>query len=118
MKNKSLKISDALKSMYIFNNGILGINSVIMIVFLIVIAFSVSDFYKVQYVTETYQMEIRKDVQTINKRLLFAMISDDADVTQEQADDLSERFVKIETYIDTVTNNLKDDALKKNLSEA
>ena len=118
MKNKSLKISDALKSMYIFNNGILGINSVIMIVFLIVIAFSVSDFYKVQYVTETHQMEIRKDVQTINKRLLFAMISDDADVTQEQADDLSERFVKIETYIDTVTNNLKDDALKKNLSEA
>lgn len=118
MKNKSLKISDALKSMYIFNNGILGINSVLMIVFLIVIAFSVSDFYKVQYVTETHQMEIRKDVQTINKRLLFAMISDDADVTQNQADDLSERFVKIETYIDTVTNNLKDDALKKNLSEA
>ncbi len=118
MKNKSLKISDALKSMYIFNNGVLGINSVIMIVFLIVIAFSVSDFYKVQYVTETHQMEIRKDVQTINKRLLFAMISDDADVTQEQADDLSERFVKIETYIDTVTNNLKNDELKKNLSEA
>lgn len=117
-KAKSMKISDQLKSMFAFSNGTLGINSIIMIIFLVTIAFNVSNFYRVQYITETYQMEIRKDVQTINKRLLFALASDDADITKEQADDLSERFVKIESYIETITDNLNDNSLKTSLLSA
>lgn len=104
--------------MFAFSNGMLGINSIIMVIFLIIIAFNVSNFYRVQYITETYQMEIRKDVQTINKRLLFALASDDADVTKEQADDLSERFVKIESDIETITDNLNDNSLKTSLLSA
>lgn len=118
MKNKNQKISDNLKSMNRFSNGILGINSLIMIIFFIILAVSFIDFYKVQYVTETYQMEIRKDVQTINKRLLFAMISKNSEVTKEQEDDLSERFDKIENYIETVSKNLNDSNLQKSLSDA
>lgn len=117
MKSKKKeKISDSLKSMFSFANGMLVLNSILMIIFLIVIAFNVSNFYKVQYVTETYQMEIRKDVQTINKRLLFALASNDQDVTQEQADDFAERFVKIQGYIDTITDNLNDESLKEQLT--
>ncbi len=117
MKSKKKeKISDSLKSMFSFANGMLVLNSILMIIFLIVIAFNVSNFYKVQYVTETYQMEIRKDVQTINKRLLFALASNEQDVTQEQADDFAERFVKIQGYIDTITDNLNDESLKEQLT--
>lgn len=115
-QKKNVKISDSLKSMFAFSNGMLALNLAFMVIFLIIIAVSVTDFYKVQYVTETYQMEIRKDVQTINKRLLFALASDDADVTQAQEDDFAERFVKIQNYIDTISENLKDDALKESLS--
>lgn len=115
-KRKNRKIADALRSMFWFSNGVLGINSVLMIAFLIVIAFQVSDFYKVQYVTESYQMEIRKDVQTINKRLLFALVSKDPEVTDQQAEEIQKRFTKIEAYIETVTGNLKDDALKTELT--
>ncbi len=102
--------------MFSFVNGMLALNSALMIIFLIIIAVSVSNFYKVQYVTETYQMEIRKDVQTINKRLLFALASNDEAVTQAQADDFAERFVKIQGYIDTITDNLKDENLKVELA--
>ena len=117
MKSKKKeKISDSLKSMFSFVNGMFVLNSALMIIFLIVIAFNVANFYKVQYVTETYQMEIRKDVQTINKRLLFALASNDQDVTQEQADDFAERFVKIQGYIDTITDNLNDESLKEQLT--
>lgn len=102
--------------MFLFTNGMLALNSLLMIIFLITIAISVANFYKVQYVTETYQMEIRKDVQTINKRLLFALASDDDEVTQAQADDFAERFVKIQGYIDTITDNLNDEALNTELT--
>ncbi len=115
-QKKNVKISDSLKSMFAFSNGMLVLNLAFMVIFLVIIALSVTNFYKVQYVTETYQMEIRKDVQTINKRLLFALASDDADVTQAQEDDFVERFVKIQNYIDTISDNLNDDALKDSLS--
>ncbi len=115
-QKKNEKISDSLRSMFSFANGMLAFNSIIMIIFLILIAVSVSNFYKVQYVTETYQMEIRKDVQTINKRLLFALASNDEDVTQEQADDFGSRFVKIQGYIDTISDNLNDKELQTELT--
>lgn len=56
-------------------------------------------------------MEIRKDVQTINKRLLFALVSEDKKVTAAQSEDIQSRFAKIESYIETVTGNLNDKAL-------
>lgn len=85
----------------------------LLYIFIAIIAVSFIDFYKVQYVTETYQMEIRKDVQTINKRLLFAMISKDSDVTKEQETDLLERFDKIENYAELLENLVKQFNLKK-----
>ncbi len=92
--------------------------SVLMLIFLAIIAFNFLNFYNVQYVTEKYQMEIRKDVQTINKRLLFAQASNDASVTADQAADLEKRFDKITSYFETISKNLNDPALGSQLSKA
>ncbi len=92
------------------------VNAILMLIFLAVIAFNFSSFYNVQFVTEKYQMEIRKDVQTINKRLLFALASNDKEVTQKQADDLTERFTKISGYFGTISKNLNNEKLGKELT--
>lgn len=85
--------------------------TVIITVFLGVLFVNVYNFYHVQFVTETYQMEIRKDVQTINKRLLFAVASDDPEVTAAQKEDLEGRFPKIEGYFATISKNLNNKTL-------
>lgn len=92
------------------------INAVLMLIFLAVIAFNFSSFYNVQFVTEKYQMEIRKDVQTINKRLLFALASNDKEVTKKQAEDLQERFTKISGYFGTISKNLNNEKLGNELT--
>ncbi len=92
--------------------------SALMLIFLAIIAFNFLNFYNVQYVTEKYQMEIRKDVQTINKRLLFAQASNDTKVTADQAADLEKRFSKITSYFATISKNLNDAALGSQLSKA
>ena len=66
-------------------------------------------FYHVQYVTTKDQMEIRKDVQAINKRVLWALLcADDASVVEEQQKDFEDRFSKIEQYIAVIDKNLND----------
>ncbi len=92
--------------------------SVVMLIFLIIIAWNFSGFYNIEYVTEKYQMEIRKDVQTINKRLLFAQASNDPAVTADQAADLKDRFTKIEGYFETISKNLNDADLGQKLKTA
>ncbi len=90
-------------------------SAVLMLVFLAVIAVNFLNFYNVQFVTEKYQMEIRKDVQTINKRLLFALASNDAEVTAAQAEDLESRFEKISGYFSTISKNLHNEELGQRL---
>ena len=90
--------------------------TVIMLAFFAVVFINIYSFYNVQFVTETYQMEIRKDVQTINKRLLFAVASDDSEVTAAQKEDLEGRFPKIEGYFETISANLDNEELGGRLS--
>lgn len=115
MNKKHEKIYDALRAMFNFSNGMFAISSGVLILFFGIILWNISNFYNVQNVTDKYQMEIRKDVQTINKRLLFALASNDPEVTQKQEDDFNERFVKIEGYIDIIVNNLQDKTLQEDL---
>lgn len=62
-------------------------------------------------------MEIRKDVQTINKRLLFALASNDASVTASQKEDLEKRFDKISGYFSVISKNLNNEALGNELTK-
>ncbi len=93
------------------------INALLMFVFLLVIGLNFHGFYNVEYVTDKYQMEIRKDVQTINKRLLFALASNDAGVTASQKEDLEARFTKISGYFGVISKNLNNATLGNELSE-
>lgn len=77
-----------------------------------------TEFYNVQYETTKNQMEIRKDVQTINKRILWATLCNDAEVTEAQKSDLVERFDKIEKYLSIIQNNLSDKEAAEGLKTA
>ncbi|SET21019.1 methyl-accepting chemotaxis protein [Pseudobutyrivibrio sp. C4] len=90
--------------------------TVLMLIFFGLVFANIYSFYNVQFVTETYQMEIRKDVQTINKRLLFALASSDSDVTAAQKEDLEGRFPKIEGYFSTISSNLNNEDLGNRLT--
>ena len=117
-KNGNETIAKSLGNMSGFTSLMIVALSVLMFLFLVIIGVNFLNFYHVQYVTEKYQMEIRKDVQTINKRLLFAQASNDPEVTAEQATDLEKRFTKITSYFDTISKNLGDAALGSKLSKA
>lgn len=93
---KNNTIAGTLKSIFKFNNVMLALNSGLLILFLVITTFHVYTFYGKEYVTDQNQMEIRKDVQTINKRLLFALASNDEEVTQKQADELTEMVNKVQ----------------------
>lgn len=91
-------------------------SALVMGIFLSVIFVNFYSFYNVQFVTEKYQMEIRKDVQTINKRLLFAVASNNPDVTAAQKEDLEKRFPKIEGYFAVISKNLNNEELGSRLT--
>ncbi len=110
-------ISQALNKFSGFNISMFVLIAVLMLVFLGIIAVNFLNFYNVQFVTEKYQMEIRKDVQTINKRLLFAQASNDPEVTASQAEDLEKRFDKISGYFKTISKNLNNEKLGKELDQ-
>ena len=114
---KNVTIEGSLKDFSGFVIKMIVGMTIIMTVFLAVIFVNVYNFYNVQFVTETYQMEIRKDVQTINKRLLFAVASNDSSVTADQKADLEERFPKIESYFSTISANLNNEKLGSQLTE-
>ncbi len=115
---KNETIAGSLHSMSGFTNRMTVGLSVLMFIFLVIIGVNFLNFYNVQYVTEKYQMEIRKDVQTINKRLLFALASQDPSVTAAQAEDLEKRFAKITSYFETISDNLNDEVLGSQLKGA
>ncbi|MCR4617616.1 MAG: HAMP domain-containing protein [Lachnospiraceae bacterium] len=118
VKNQNETIAKSLHKMSGFTNRMIIGLSVLVLVFLVLIGLNFYNFYNVQYVTEKYQMEIRKDVQTINKRLLFAQASNDPAVTADQAADLEGRFKKISNYFSTISKNLNDEALGNQLKAA
>lgn len=91
------------------------LSSVFSLIGFYIIGNNMNTFYHVQHETTKKQMEIRKDVQTINKRLLWAIICNDNQVTKEQKEDFLKRFEKIENYIALINQNLKDPELKENL---
>ena len=110
MDNKKT-IAQQLKQFTGFTTRMFVIVTAIIVLFLTVIFINVHNLYNVQFVTQNYQMEIRKDVQTINKRLLFAVASNDADVTAAQVEDLQGRFPKIEGYFSIISDNLNNEEL-------
>ncbi len=114
---KSGTIEGSLKGFSLFIIVTFLVLAVLMSVFLRMIGKNFEGFYHVEFVTEKYQMEIRKDVQVINKRLLFALASNDPKVTADQKADLEKRFDKISKYFDTISKNLNNKELGDRLTK-
>lgn len=103
-----MKISKRLNSVFAILVALIIVSSVFALISFQIIGSNMTTFYNVQYQTTKNQMEIRKDVQTINKRILWAIISNDKKVAEEQKADFDERFVKISDYISVINKNLKN----------
>lgn len=107
-KAGKLSISTRLKWVFAILVFIIFLSSVFSLVSFRNIGNNMTTFYRVQYETTKKQMEIRKDVQTINKRILWAAICEDNSVTAEQKADIEGRYEKIVKYIGVIKENLKD----------
>lgn len=90
----------------------------IIFALMVVAEIHVWTFYHGQYITEKYQMEVRRDVQALNKRLLYVLISDDPEVTREQKAELDSRFAKMDEYIAVICENMDEAELESDLLEA
>lgn len=117
-KLENISISQRLKKVFNSMATIIIISSICAIIGFQVIGSNMNTFYNVQYQTTKNQMEIRKDVQTVNKRILWAIISNDEKVTGEQTQDFDKRFTKIDSYISVITSNLKEKSSAEELNKA
>lgn len=117
-RSNRLKISRRLILVFAVLVFIIFLSSVFSLVSFRIIGNNFTTFYNVQYETTKKQMEIRKDVQTINKRILWAVISNDPAVTAEEKEDFDKRFGKIDGYINVIKNNLHDGQTGQSLADA
>ena len=74
-------------------------------------------FSSVQYSNTKAQMNMRKDIQTINKRILLAILDPEGNPVADQRSDFDERFGDMQGDIDSIGKTLGDDALIKTLQE-
>lgn len=117
-KARELSISTRLKRVFAILVFIIFLSSVFSLVSFRTIGNNMTTFYRIQYETTKKQMEIRKDVQTINKRILWAAICEDDSVTAEQKADIEGRYEKIVKYIGVIKENLKDKQTGEALDQA
>lgn len=114
----NLKMKERLSKVFLQLNVLMIVASLFALIGFLLIGMNMNKFYHVEYETTKNQMEIRKDVQTINKRLLWTIICDDGATIEENKADFEERFPKIDGYITDIDKNLKDKQLNDELMAA
>lgn len=114
-----LKIRERLKIVLSYLHFLMIFAAAFSLVCFALLGNNMDTFYNKQHETVKYQMEIRKDVQTISKRLLWAIIREnDPSVAEEQRADFKERFAKIRGYIEIIARNLNDEIRSRMLQDA
>ena len=78
----------------------------------------VNDFVQIEYDNMKSQMSMRKDIQSINKRLLLAMYDTANNPVKEQREDFDSRFKDMRDRLSKLENTLEDKTLLANLSTA
>ena len=78
----------------------------------------VNDFVQIEYDNMKSQMSMRKDIQSINKRLLLAMYDSANNPVKEQREDFDSRFKDMRDKLSKLENTLEDKTLLENLSTA
>lgn len=74
-----------------------------------------SEFSTVQYEDMKAQMDIRKDIQTINKRILLALLDPEGNPASKQKEDFAERFAGMEQKAAMLRQNLDNPELAASL---
>lgn len=82
---------------------------IIAVLGFLLIGTNFSQFYNNQFQTSKKQMEVRKDVQTINKKVLWAVLSGDQDEIASVQSDLADRFTTIQGSIDIISKTIDAD---------
>ena len=77
----------------------------------------VESFGDVQYVNMNAQMSMRKDIQTINKRLLLTIYVSDQNKPEDTKADFDERFEEMQGNITTIGKTLNNGELITTLQE-
>lgn len=78
----------------------------------------VNDFVQIEYENMKSQMSMRKDIQSINKRLLLAIYDSANNPVKEQREDFDSRFKDMRDRLSKLENTLEDKTLLENLSTA
>lgn len=78
----------------------------------------VNDFVQIEYDNMKSQMSMRKDIQSINKRLLLAMYDSANNPVKEQREDFDSRFKDMRDRLSKLENTLEDKTILENLSTA
>ena len=78
----------------------------------------VNDFVQIEYDNMKSQMSMRKDIQSINKRLLLAMYDPSNNPVKEQREDFEGRFKEMRERLGKLEKSLDDQTLVGNLSTA
>ena len=78
----------------------------------------VNDFVQIEYENMKSQMSMRKDIQSINKRLLLAMYDPSNNPVKEQREDFDSRFKDMRDRLSKLEKTLEDKTLLENLSTA
>lgn len=112
-----------LRSKFIFTLVIMTV-MVSMVIALAQISFlkmsdmMINDFVQIEYDNMKSQMSMRKDIQSINKRLLLAMYDTANNPVAEQREDFEGRFKEMRERLGKLEKSLDDRALVGNLSTA
>ena len=78
----------------------------------------INDFVQIEYENMKSQMSMRKDIQSINKRLLLAMYDTANNPVAEQREDFEGRFKEMRERLGKLEKSLDDQTLVGNLSTA
>ena len=78
----------------------------------------INDFVQIEYDNMKSQMSMRKDIQSINKRLLLAMYDTANNPVAEQREDFEGRFKEMRESLAKLEKSLDDQTLVGNLSTA
>ncbi|SFG25217.1 methyl-accepting chemotaxis protein [Oribacterium sp. WCC10] len=77
-----------------------------------------NSFSKVQYQNTKSQMNMRKDIQTVNKRILLCIMDEENNTVADQKADFDERFGDMQADITSIGKTLGDDALVSTLQKS
>ena len=105
-----MSIAVRLKAAFDKSNRFIILVEVLALAAFVSLGIIVGGFFNTEYVAQSTQLGVRKDIQTVNKRVLLAAATADPDIISEQREDFAERFPEMKTNIAKVGKLMKVDS--------